>query len=223
MSDTIPYPQDGHVEQGGPAAARTVTVDGAEVEIRKLSVSAMDNNVYLLTELGTGAALLIDAADNAERLLAEVGDRRVEAVLTTHGHWDHVRALDDVARATGAPVVLHPEDAALAGREPDRPAEHGQRVAFGGASVELRHTPGHTPGSVCALLGSTHLFSGDTLFPGGPGNTFGDPAAFDTIMRSLREQLFVLGDDTWVYPGHGDDTMLGAERGQLDEWQARGW
>lgn len=222
MSPPTSYPPDGHVDPGGPAVARTVNVDGVDIEIRKLSVSAMDNNVYLLTDLSRGEALLIDAADDAERLLAEVGDRDVVAILTTHGHWDHVRALDEVVRATGAPVVLHPEDAAMAGRRPDQPAEHGMTLPFGDAAVELRHTPGHTPGSTCAVLGGTHLFSGDTLFPGGPGKTT-SPDAFATIMDSLRAQLFTLGDDTWVYPGHGDDTTLGTERPKLDEWQARGW
>jgi glyoxylase-like metal-dependent hydrolase (beta-lactamase superfamily II) len=100
----------------------------------------------------------------------------------------------------------------MAPRQPDRPAEDGATVAFGGASCELLHTPGHTPGSVCVLLGDRHLFTGDTLFPGGPGNTFGDAEAFATIIRSLQERLFTLDDDTWVYPGHGDDTTLGAER-----------
>jgi glyoxylase-like metal-dependent hydrolase (beta-lactamase superfamily II) len=201
----------------------TLQVDGVDVEIRKLSVSAMDNNVYVLTDLGRGEALLVDAADDASRLLDELGDRRLAAIFTTHGHWDHVRALDDVARATGAPVILHPGDAQRAGRQPDQPAEDGMRLAFGDAAVELRHTPGHTRGSTCAVLGGTHLFSGDTLFPGGPGATFGDADAFATIMDSLRTKLFTLADHTWVYPGHGDDTTLGVERPHLDEWQARGW
>jgi glyoxylase-like metal-dependent hydrolase (beta-lactamase superfamily II) len=223
MRDASPYPPDGHVEPGGPAAVGTLQVDGVDVEIRKLSVSAMDNNVYVLTDLGRGEALLIDAADDAPRLLDELGDRRLAAIFTTHGHWDHVRALDDVARATGAPVILHPGDAQRAGRQPDQPAEDGMRLAFGDAAVELRHTPGHTRGSTCAVLGGTHLFSGDTLFPGGPGATFGDADAFATIMDSLRTKLFTLADHTWVYPGHGDDTTLGVERPHLDEWQARGW
>lgn len=222
MSEPTSYPPHGHVEPGGPAVARTVNADGVDVEVRKLSVSAMDNNVYLLTDLSRGEALLIDAADDAQRLVTEIGDRDVVAIFTTHGHWDHVRALDDVARATGAPVVLHPADVELAGRRPDQPAEHGMTLRFGNAAVELRHTPGHTPGSVCAILGGTHLFSGDTLFPGGPGRTT-SPDEFATIMDSLRARVFTLGDDTWVYPGHGDDTTLGTERPKLDEWQARGW
>lgn len=213
----------GHVEPGGPAIARNVPADGADVEVRKFSVSAMDNNVYLLTDLASGVSLLIDAADSPGRILQEIGDRQVAAILTTHGHWDHHRALDEVAEATGAPVLLHPDDAGMVPRAADRPATDGLVVPFGDATVELRHTPGHTRGSVCAVLGGRHLFSGDTLFPGGPGNTFGDADAFATIMRSLRERLFTLDDDTWVYPGHGDDTTIGEERPKIPEWRERGW
>lgn len=215
---------DGHVEPGGPAIARTVALGGgAAVEVRKLSVGPMDNNVYLLSDRGSGRVLVIDAAADAERILAELGGAEVAAIITTHGHRDHWQALAAVADATGAPTYLHPGDADLVPRRADHDVVDGMRVAFGAAEVTLLHTPGHTPGSTCVLLGDRHLFTGDTLFPGGPGNTFGDAEAFATIMRSLRERLFVLPDDTWVYPGHGDDTTLAAERPHLDEWQARGW
>ena len=228
---------DGHVDPGGPAIARRVVLGGgARVEVRKLSVDPMDNNVYLLTDEASGRALLVDAANDAERILAEVGDPGgsqggsrppspidVAAIVTTHGHRDHWQALAAVADATGAPVYLHPGDADMVPRTADHDVVDGMRVAFGSAEVTLVHTPGHTPGSTCVLLGDRHLFTGDTLFPGGPGNTFGDAGAFTAIMRSLRERVFALPDDTWVYPGHGDDTTLGAERGALDEWEARGW
>jgi glyoxylase-like metal-dependent hydrolase (beta-lactamase superfamily II) len=213
----------GHVEPGGPAISRTVEVDGAQVEIRKLSVGEMDNNVYLLRDVEQDRALLIDAADDAGRILSEIGDTTVEAIVTTHGHWDHHRALIQVAEATGATVVHHPDDEDQTPRRADRAAEDGMTVPFGAAAVTLLHTPGHTPGSTCVLLGEEHLFTGDTLFPGGPGNTFGDAEAFRTIIRSLRERIFALSDTTWVYPGHGDDTTLGDERPSLDEWEARGW
>lgn len=219
MDDTY----HGHVEPGGPAITRTVDIGGLAVEIRKLSVSEMDNNVYLLRDVAADRALLVDAADDADRILAEVGATTVEAVVTTHGHWDHHRALVAVADATGAALVHHPADAEGMPRAPDVPADDGLVVRFGDAAVELLHTPGHTPGSVCLLLGGAHLFTGDTLFPGGPGNTFGDAEAFRTIMRSLEDRLFALPDATWVYPGHGDDTTLGAERPHLAEWRERGW
>ncbi|MBW3601522.1 MAG: MBL fold metallo-hydrolase [Actinobacteria bacterium] len=214
----------GHAEPGGPALSRTVTLpSGRAVEVRKLSVGPMDNNAYLLVDPVEGQALLVDAAAEPARLLDQLRGVELVGVLTTHGHRDHWQALDTVADATGVPTWLHPADRDLVPRVADHDAADGARVAFGGAEVRLVHTPGHTAGSVCALLGDSHLFTGDTLFPGGPGNTFGDPEAFRTIMRSLRERLFTLPDRTWVYPGHGDDTTLGRERPHLDEWEARGW
>jgi glyoxylase-like metal-dependent hydrolase (beta-lactamase superfamily II) len=212
-----------HVEPGGPAHSRTVQVDGTTVEIRKLSVGEMDNNVYLLRDVTTDRALLIDAADEAERILAEIGATQVEAIVTTHGHWDHHRALVEVAEATGATVIHHPADEDQTPRRADEAAADGMTVPFGQASVRLLHTPGHTPGSTCALLGDDDLFTGDTLFPGGPGGTFGDDEAFRTIMRSLRERVFALDDEVRVHPGHGDGTTLGVERPHLDEWERRSY
>ena len=192
------------------------------VEVRKLSVGGMDNNAYVLVDTGSNAALLIDAADDSERLLAEVDGLELTAIVTTHGHRDHWQALDRLADVTGSPVWLHPDDASMVPRAADRAAADGEILRFGASSVRLIHTPGHTPGSTCLLLGDSHLFTGDTLFPGGPGRTT-SPEDFTTIMRSLHERLFTLGDDTWVYPGHGDDTALGRERPHLDEWRTRGW
>jgi glyoxylase-like metal-dependent hydrolase (beta-lactamase superfamily II) len=213
----------GHVEPGGPALRRTVAAGAGEVEITKLSVSAMDNNVYLLRDPSTGRGLLIDAADEPQRILAELGDTTLDAIVTTHGHWDHHRALVAVAEATGATVIHHPADEHAMPRSADTPADDGLRVQFGAAEVVLLHTPGHTPGSICVLLDGLHLFSGDTLFPGGPGKTT-TPDEFGTVMESLDTAVFgTLSDDTWVYPGHGDDTTLGAERPHVPEWRARGW
>jgi glyoxylase-like metal-dependent hydrolase (beta-lactamase superfamily II) len=212
----------GHVDAGGPAISRTIDVAGTAVEIRKLSVGPMDNNVYLLRDTRTDATLIVDAANDAERILREVDGLDVIGILTTHGHGDHWQALARVADATGAPVWLHTGDADMVPRAAENAVSDGDTIVIGAASATLIHTPGHTPGSTCLLLGD-HLFTGDTLFPGGPGNTFGNAAAFQQIMRSLRERLFVLPDQTWVYPGHGDDTTLGTERPSLDDWQARGW
>lgn len=211
-----------HVEPGGPAVSRTVEIDGTSLEIRKFSVGPMDNNVYLVRDRDSNEALLIDAANEAERILEEIEGLDVVGIFTTHGHGDHWQALAPVADATGAPVWLHPGDADMVPRAADRAAEDGAAITVGDVQLRMLHTPGHTPGSTCLLLGED-LFTGDTLFPGGPGNTFGDAAAFEQIMRSLREQLFTLPDHTRVHPGHGDGTTLGKERPSLDEWQARGW
>ena len=226
MSDDTPAEPTaytGHVDPGGPPAALEVAVDDATVELRKLSVGPMDNNAYVLTDLGTGEALLVDAAAEPERILAQLHGRDLRAIVTTHGHWDHWQALEEVREATGAPALLHPADRDLCDVEPDGDLADGQRITFGGAAVQAVHTPGHTPGSTCLRLGDEVLLTGDTLFPGGPGNTFGDAEAFATIMRSLRERLFTHPDTTRVCPGHGDDTTIGAERADLDAWQERGW
>lgn len=223
----------GHVEPGGPAAARTVDLDGVRVVIRKLSVGPMDNNAYVLRDADSVQALLIDAANDAERLLVELEGLDVVAIVTTHGHRDHWQALDAVADATGAPVYLHRRDQGMVERRADRELRDGQRIAFGAGAVTAVHTPGHTPGSTCLLLGRDrearpgagplHLFTGDTLFPGGPGRTT-SPEQFAQIMDSIETRLFnPLPDSTWVYPGHGDDTTLGDERPKLPEWRARGW
>ena len=213
----------GHVEPGGVAIRRTVESDGATVEVCKLSVGPMDNNAYILTDLATDQALLIDAADEADRILSEVGSRSLAGIFTTHGHRDHWQALELLADMTGAPTWLHPDDAAMVQVSATHEATDGGTITFGDAAVRLIHTPGHTPGSTCALLGETHLFTGDTLFPGGVGKTT-EPEQFAQIMDAVESKLFgQLPDETWVHPGHGDDTTLGAERPSLPEWRARGW
>lgn len=225
------YGQRGHVEPRGAAIRRVIRQGATTVTVTKLSVGPMDNNCYVLADPATGTGLIIDAANDAARILDIAGDLRIAAILTTHGHDDHWQALDDVARATGAPVVYHGADRARIPVAPDRLAEDTPSLTFGAVTVEVIHTPGHTDGSVCVILVgaaedrpaiTTHAFTGDTLFPGGPGKTQ-NAERFQQIMHSLRERVFVMPDDTWVYPGHGDDTTLGDERGALDEWQARGW
>jgi glyoxylase-like metal-dependent hydrolase (beta-lactamase superfamily II) len=222
----------GHVDPRGAPIRRTIHgPDGTSVQVTKLSVGPMDNNCYVLADTGAGAGLIIDAANDAARILDVVAGLHIDAIVTTHGHHDHWQALAEVARATGAPVVYHGADRARIAVAPDRLLEDADELAFGATTVRLLHTPGHTDGSVCVMLTGTaddqpaivtHLFTGDTLFPGGPGKAQ-DAEHFRQVMRSLRERLFVLPDDTWVYPGHGDDTTLGAERGSLDQWEARGW
>jgi glyoxylase-like metal-dependent hydrolase (beta-lactamase superfamily II) len=215
----------GDVEVGGPADTRELP----GLTITKLAVSEMANNAYLLTATGTGAALLIDAAADAPALLALIGDAGVRTVVTTHGHWDHHRALPEVVAATGAETVAHPADVADLPVPVSRPVEHGDTVPVGDQALEVVHLRGHTPGSIALVWrgpegAGTHVFTGDSLFPGGVGNTQKDPVRFASLIDDVEARLFgVLPDDAWVYPGHGKDTTIGAERPHLAEWRARGW
>jgi glyoxylase-like metal-dependent hydrolase (beta-lactamase superfamily II) len=215
----------GDVEVGGPAAVRELP----GLTITKLAVSEMANNVYLLRCSATGDALLIDAAAEPDALRRLIGDAPLRTVVTTHGHWDHHRALTEVVLNTSAQTVAHPADAADLPVSVDRKVEHGDTVTVGDQSLEVVHLRGHTPGSIALVWrgpedAGVHVFTGDSLFPGGVGNTQQDPARFASLIDDVEERLFaVLPDETWVYPGHGKDTTLGAERAHLAEWRARGW
>ena len=217
----------GEVHVGGPPDGRDIT----GLKVTKLAVGPMDNNAYLLRCTSTGQGLLIDAANEAGRLIEMIGDTPVGTIVTTHRHADHWQALPDVHKHTGAEVVAHSADADYLPVPVTHRAEHGEVLRFGDCAVSLIHLRGHTPGSIAlcydadgALADSPHLFTGDSLFPGGPGNTEGDPKRFNQLMDDLEERVFaVLPDATWVYPGHGKDTTLGAERPHLAEWRERGW
>jgi glyoxylase-like metal-dependent hydrolase (beta-lactamase superfamily II) len=210
---------------GGPADTRELP----GLTITKLAVSEMANNAYLLTSPATGEALLIDAAAEAPALLALIGDADVRTIVTTHGHWDHHRALPELVAATGAETVAHPADAGDLPVPVTRPVEHGDTVTVGDQTLEVVHLRGHTPGSVALVWrgpegAGTHVFTGDSLFPGGVGNTQQDAARFASLIDDVEARLFgALPDDTWVYPGHGKDTTIGAERPHLPEWRSRGW
>ena len=214
----------GEVEVGGPADVRELP----GLTITKLAVSEMANNVYLLRDAATGEGLLIDAAAEPEAVLGLIGDGGIRTVVTTHGHWDHHRALPQVVEATGAETVVHPADAADLPVPVARPVEHGDTVRVGEQTLEVIHLRGHTPGSIALVWrgpedAGTHVFTGDSLFPGGPGRTT-NPADFTSLMDDLEERIFGrLDDSTWFYPGHGKDSTLGAERPQIPEWRARGW
>jgi glyoxylase-like metal-dependent hydrolase (beta-lactamase superfamily II) len=192
----------------------------------------MDNNCYLLTCRHTGQQLLIDAADDAarlSRLVAEGGQdggTGLALVVTTHQHWDHHRALAAVLAQSGASSAAGRLDAGGLPAEPDRLLDHGDVVTVGEMRLDVAHVRGHTPGSVALVLhagdGSIHAFTGDSLFPGGPGRTT-NPKDFASLMDDLEQRIFVLPDSTWIYPGHGKDSVIGAERPHLREWRARGW
>ncbi len=195
--------------------------DDGTLVVRAAVVGALESNVYVAACSQTGRAVIIDPADEPEEILALAAGLSVAAILATHSHQDHIGAALAVQSALDAPVFLHPADVPLSGLAAARPLADGGEVSFGRATLRVIHTPGHTPGSVC-LLGGGFLFSGDTLFPGGPGAT-ADRAGFVAIMTSLREQIFTLPDSTRVLPGHGPGTTIGAERPELDEWERRGW
>jgi glyoxylase-like metal-dependent hydrolase (beta-lactamase superfamily II) len=213
----------GTVTVGGPADERVLP----DLSIRKVAVGPMDNNSYLLRCTETGDQLLIDAANDAETLLALI-DGELSTVVTTHQHWDHIQALETVVGRTQAVTVAGVEDAPAIPVRTAQPVNDGDRISVGRVPLEIVHLTGHTPGSIAVLFqprdGAPHLFTGDSLFPGGPGNTWGDPARFTSLMDDLERKVFDrLPDETWVYPGHGKDTTLGAERPHLGEWRARGW
>lgn len=216
----------GHVERG--TAARR-TLPGAT--ILKASVGPMDNNAYLITCSETGESLLIDAANDADDLVRLVQEHapKLALIVTSHQHWDHWQALAAVADATGAPTAVHEIDADPLPVKPDRLLHDGDSLDVGKLRFDVIHLRGHTPGSVALALsgppagGVTQLFTGDCLFPGGVGKTWA-PGDFTQLLSDVTERVFDrFGDDTIVYPGHGDDTTLGAERPQLDEWRMRGW
>ncbi|MBA8826021.1 glyoxylase-like metal-dependent hydrolase (beta-lactamase superfamily II) [Saccharopolyspora lacisalsi] len=217
----------GHVEPGGAATRRRLDA----LNIIKLSVGSMDNNAYLLTCLRTGDALIIDAANDPERLADLLGHDderpRLRTIVTTHQHPDHWQALGSLAGQTGSYTVAHPADSDGLPVPPDREVEHGETVQVGDCAVEVIHLRGHTPGSIALLYrdptGHPHLFTGDSLFPGGVGKT-GSQEAFRSLIDDVETRVFgELPDETWVYPGHGDDTTLGTERPKLPEWRQRGW
>ncbi|TDC33625.1 MBL fold metallo-hydrolase [Micromonospora sp. 15K316] len=213
----------GEVTPGGPPEVRELD----RLTVSKLSVGPMDNNAYLLTCRSTGEQLLIDAANEAPRLLELIGDGGLTAVVTTHQHMDHWVALEEVVAKTGARALVHVDDAAGLPIETETLTD-GETVRVGDCSLEVIHLRGHTPGSVALLYrdpaGVPHLFTGDSLFPGGVGNTDKDPERFAALIDDVEQKLFDrLPDETWFYPGHGKDSTLGAERPALPQWRARGW
>jgi glyoxylase-like metal-dependent hydrolase (beta-lactamase superfamily II) len=222
----------GEVSPGGEAQTRTA----GSLQITKVAVDPqMSNNCYLLRCTNTGDQVLIDAADDAPRLLELIGDGGLTAVVTTHQHWDHHRALAEVVQATGATVIAGEPDADAiteqTGVAVDQKVGEGDRIPVGTCALSVIPVAGHTPGSICLVYddssdgsGRPHLFTGDSLFPGGVGNTQGDPDRFRQLIGDVSTRIYdTLPDETWFYPGHGNDSTLGVERPHLEEWRERGW
>jgi glyoxylase-like metal-dependent hydrolase (beta-lactamase superfamily II) len=195
--------------------------DGDGFDISRIVTPPLDNNVYLIRCTATDASLIVDAASDTDAIIALAEGTEAIGVATTHGHWDHHGAIPEVTDALDVPFLLHSADEELAGKKPDTPLVEGS-LSIGDVEAQIRHTPGHTPGSVCILLPGA-VITGDTLFPGGPGATRFDHSSFDTIIESISSKLFTLPDDTVVLPGHGNSTTIGTERPQLSAWITRGW
>jgi glyoxylase-like metal-dependent hydrolase (beta-lactamase superfamily II) len=215
----------GQVSVGGPMDVRRLP----GLTIAKLAVGPMSNNAYLLRCPQTQEGLLIDAADEPQRLheLVRLDGPPVSAILTTHRHADHWQALPAMVGDADAAVYAGAEDADELPVAVDERLDHGDEITVGDLTLQIVGLRGHTPGSIAVLYrdpeGSPHLFSGDSLFPGGVGRTTSSED-FASLIDDVTVRVFdVLPDDTWFYPGHGDDSTLGAERPHLDEWRSRGW
>ncbi len=195
----------------------------ATAEVHRFVVGPIENNVYVVRCRASGEATLIDAANEHDRLLRVATRLGVTSVLETHGHWDHIGAVEQV-RAAGIDVWVRSEDAGMLPSY-DHLLEDDTVHVVGQLKLRTIHTPGHTPGSISfALEGTPVLFTGDTLFPGGPGNTTSEGGDFSTIIESIEERFYrVFDDDTIFWPGHGRESTIGIERSQLDEWIERGW
>lgn len=222
-----PAEYNGQVEVGGPAQIRELP----GITISKLAVGPLDNNTYLLTDIVTGEKLLIDVANEADRIL-DLCSGQLNKVLTTHCHLDHWLALADVVIVTGAQTHATAAEAAQIDVPTNVEVADGDEIVFGSSRVKIVTLAGHratytdhVSTSACAILedatGKFHVFPGDCLFPGGIGNTCDDQAARAQLLNDVVAKLFRLPDDTVIYPGHGFDTTLGAERPYLEEW-ARG-
>ena len=215
----------GRVTVGGPIDVRRLPA----LTIVKLAVGFLSNNVYLLRCTASGEGLLIDAADEAPRIreLVTFEGPPVSAILTTHRHPDHWQALATIADEAGAAIYAGDADADALPVAVDERLQQGDTITVGDLTLDVIALRGHTPGSVAVVYrdpsGIPHLFTGDSLFPGGVGKTT-TPADFQSLIDDVEQRIFdVLPDETWVYPGHGDDTTLGVERPHLAEWRARGW
>ena len=195
-------------------------VDTDALEVIHMMVGPFENNIYIVRDRNSGRCLLIDAAAEADAILGAIGDDHLEAVLLTHTHMDHIQALRAILEKKGAPIGVHPQEPEAASLKPGISLADGQRITVGSHELEVLHTPGHTPGSVCFLLRPALCFCGDTVFPGGPGKT-SSPEAFLRIVQSLENKIYTLADDVRLLPGHGEGTTVGDSRGEYDAFKSQ--
>ncbi len=200
----------------------TWLVDNERIRLGVTVTGPLDNNVYVVSCPQTDAAVIVDAADAPDEIIESAAGLTPAAILTTHGHWDHIGAVDAVRAHFDIPFRMHLADSVIAGRTPDLGFDDGETITVGTVELHIIHTPGHTPGSIC-ILGPGILLTGDTLFPGGPGATRFAHSSFELIMDSLTDRLFTQPDHLPFFPGHGASSTIGAERPELETWRARGW
>jgi glyoxylase-like metal-dependent hydrolase (beta-lactamase superfamily II) len=189
------------------------------IEIGKLELGPFGTNAYFMTCRKTSASVLVDAPGEAGKILAQLKGTDPKYILMTHNHMDHTGALAEVKSALNVPIAAHRDDASTLPLQPDMLLSDGDVISWGDIQLTVLHTPGHTPGSLCFLTGN-YLIAGDTLFPGGPGKT-GSPVDFRRIVESLTSKIFVLPEDTRVYSGHGDSTVLKKEKKAFEAFSAR--
>jgi len=194
-------------------------VQDSTVTIIRLELGPFGTNAYIVVCQATLDSVVVDAPGEADDIVKQLANTNPKYILITHNHFDHIITLDELKAKLKVPVAVHPRDAARLPSPPDIELNNGDTVEVGKIKLKVLHTPGHTPGSLSFLMGR-YLISGDTIFPGGPGKT-GTPADFKQIVKSLETKLFVLHDDTEVYPGHGDATVLGKEKREFAAFASR--
>jgi glyoxylase-like metal-dependent hydrolase (beta-lactamase superfamily II) len=197
----------------------SVIVQDDSIQIERLSLGPFGTNSYLLICQKTGASVIVDAPGDAEKVLKRLEGTHPKYILMTHNHMDHVDALAALKSALNVPLAAHEDDAGGLPVKPEQFLNDGDTISFGEIQLKVLHTPGHTPGSLCFLTGS-YLISGDTIFPGGPGKTW-SPDDFKKIVESLRNKIFILPDETQVYPGHGDATVLKKEKHEFEAFSSK--